>query len=119
MLGQPERTPPVHTQRLERGAAAQERLVVGEQDRLVDRDEATAPDRHCEQAHRATGSASGAPIASSSGRALTSDSSISASGSESHTIPPPTQRWIRPSATAKVRIVSARSRSPFGYTRPI
>ena len=28
-------------------------------------------------------------------------------------MPPPTQRWIRPSAIANVRIVSARSRSPF------
>ena len=33
-----------------------------------------------------------APIASSSGRAFTQDSSISSSGSESHTMPPPTQR---------------------------
>ena len=53
-----------------------------------------------------------------SGRAFTHDSSISASGSESQTMPPPTQRWIRPSATANVRIVSARSRSPFGQIRP-
>ena len=53
-----------------------------------------------------------------SGLAFTHDSSISAAGSESHTIPPPTQRWIRPSATAKVRIVSASSKSPFGQMRP-
>ncbi len=33
-------------------------------------------------------------------------------------MPPPTQRWSSPSATAKVRIVSARSRSPFGWIRP-
>ena len=33
-------------------------------------------------------------------------------------MPPPTQRWMRPSAMAKVRIVSARSRSPFGQTVP-
>ena len=33
-------------------------------------------------------------------------------------MPPPTQRWMRPSATAKVRIVSARSRSPFGQIVP-
>ena len=45
---------------------------------------------------------------------MTHDSSISASGSESQTIPPPTQRWTRPSATASVRIVSASSKSPFG-----
>ena len=51
------------------------------------------------------------------GRAFVHDSSISASGSESQTTPPPTQRWIRPSATAKVRIVSARSRSPLPRTR--
>ena len=54
------------------------------------------------------------PTEASSGRAFTHDSSISASGSESQTIPPPTQRWMRPSAIAKVRIVSARSKSPFG-----
>ncbi len=39
-------------------------------------------------------------------------------GSESQTMPPPTHRWIRPAATAKVRIVSARSRSPFERIRP-
>ena len=33
-------------------------------------------------------------------------------------MPPPTQRWIRPSTTANVRIVSASSRSPFGQTVP-
>ena len=33
-------------------------------------------------------------------------------------MPPPTHRWIRPSATAKVRIVRASSRSPFGHTLP-
>ena len=33
-------------------------------------------------------------------------------------MPPPTQRWMRPSATANVRIVSARSRSPFGRIVP-
>ena len=49
---------------------------------------------------------------------MTHDSSISASGSESQTIPPPTQRWIRPSATANVRIVSASSKSPFAANRP-
>ena len=38
----------------------------------------------------------GAPIAASSGAAFVHDSSISASGSESQTMPPPTQRWIRP-----------------------
>ena len=59
-----------------------------------------------------------APIAASSGRAFTQDSSISSAGSESHTMPPPTQRWIRPSATAKVRMVSARSKSPFGQIVP-
>ena len=32
-------------------------------------------------------------------------------------MPPPTQRWIAPSAIANVRIVSARSRSPFAVDR--
>ena len=114
VLLEPERAPAVDTRRLESGAPAQERLVVGEQDGLVHRDEAAPAHRHSEQAQRRTASRSGAPIASSSGRALTSDSSISASGSESQTIPPPTQRWIRSSATANVLIVRARSRSPFG-----
>ena len=56
--------------------------------------------------------------AARSGRAFTHDSSISASGSESQTIPPPTQRWTRPAATANVRIVSASSKSPFGRSTP-
>ena len=73
-----------------------------------------AADREREERHRATASRSGAPIAARSGRAFTHDSSISAAGSESHTMPPPTQRWIWPSATANVRIVRARSRSPLG-----
>ena len=34
-------------------------------------------------------------------------------------MPPPTQRWISPPAIANVRIVRPRSRSPFGWTRPI
>ena len=33
-------------------------------------------------------------------------------------MPPPTQRWTRPSATANVRIVSASSKSPFALDRP-
>ena len=33
-------------------------------------------------------------------------------------MPPPTQRWICPAATANVRMVSASSRSPFGWIRP-
>ena len=61
---------------------------------------------------------SGAPIASRSGAALTSDSATSSDGSESQTTPPPTQRWMRPSAIANVRIVSASSRSPLPWTRP-
>ena len=50
---------------------------------------------------------------SSSGRAFVHDSSTSVAESESQTMPPPTQRWIVSSATAKVRMVSARSKSPF------
>ena len=66
-------------------------------------DEPAARDRDGEEVH----------TAASSGRALTHDSSISAAGSESHTMPPPTHRWMAPSAIANVRMVSARSRSPF------
>ena len=55
-------------------------------------------------------------MAASSGAAFVHDSSTSAAGSESHTTPPPTQRWIEPSAIANVRIVSASSKSPFPWT---
>src|SRR5205823_924319 len=100
-------------------APPQEALVVGVYDRLVGVDHAAAGDRDREQRHRAaTGWGIGAPIAASSGAAFVHDASISASGSESQTIPPPTHRWMRPSATAKVRIVSASSRSPFGQIVP-
>ena len=55
-----------------------------------------------------------APSSASNGRALTSDSSTSAAGSESQTMPPPAHRWISPAAIANVRMVSPSSRSPFG-----
>ena len=45
---------------------------------------------------RPTAAWSGAPIAASSGSAFVSDSATSAAGSESHTTPPPTQRWTAP-----------------------
>ena len=59
------------------------------------------------------------PIASSSGRAFVQDSSTSLAGSESQTTPPPTQRWSTPPATANVRMVRVRSKSPLPYTFPI
>ena len=109
-----ERHTAVGAHRLERRASAQQRLVVRAKDRRLRVDEAAPGDRHGEQAQTAT-----LPLtAARSGRAFTHDSSISASGSESQTIPPPTQRWIRPSATANVRIVSASSKSPFALDRP-
>src|SRR5581483_9087101 len=92
-------------------------FVVGVQHGLVERHDAAAELREREERHT-TAARSGAPIACSSGRAFTHDSSISACGSDSQTMPPPTQRWMRPSATANVRIVNARSKSPFGWTRP-
>ena len=49
--------------------------------------------------------------AASSGRALTHDSSISASGSESQTMPPPTQRWIAARRRPRTCGSSARARS--------
>ena len=132
MLPEPERAAAVHAQRLERRAAAREALVVRRDHGLRRVDDAEPGDRGREGAtltgDRLRGAraprsgrgepSSGAPIASSSGAALTSDSSTSARGSESQTMPPPTQRWIRPSAIANVRIVSASSRSPFPCTRP-
>src|SRR5688572_21120234 len=117
MLGEAERRAVIDADRLERAAAAHQRLVVGEEHGLGRIDDAAAAHSHREETQRATAS-TGAPIAASSGRAFVHDSSISASGSESQTIPPPTQRWIRPSATANVRIVSASSRSPLPRTTP-
>ncbi len=111
VVGEQERPAAVHANRLERRAAAEERVVVGVEDRLGRIDEPTTGDRDGEQRHRHAGTRP--PTAASSGRALTHDSSISASGSESQTIPPPTHRWIHPSAIANVRIVSASSKSPF------
>ena len=96
MLGQLERPAAVDADRLERGPAAQQRLVVGAEHRLGGIDDAAAADRDREQVdavrHRRASASTGAPIAASSGRAFVHDSSISASGSESQTIPPPTQR---------------------------
>src|SRR5215218_4040590 len=123
MLGEPKRATVVHPHRLERCPAAGEPLVVRRENRLSGVDEAAPGDGHGQQAagtHRAPtargcptvdpssrlqGSTRGAPIARSSGSALTHDSAISAFELESHTTPPPTQRWICPSAIAKVRIV--------------
>src|SRR5262249_43201765 len=105
-----ERRTAVHAKRLERAATPDEALVVRVHRGRTGLDETAAGDGEREQRHRAS--------APSSGRALIHDSSISASGSESQMMPPPTQRWIVPSAIAKVRIVSARSRSPFGRSVP-
>src|SRR4029079_9811546 len=103
-----ERQPAVGAHGLERNAAAQERLVVCPEDGLARVDEPAPRDRDRVQRH----------TAARSGRAFTHDSSISASGSESQTMPPPTQRWIVPSATANVRMVRAKSKSPFACTVP-
>ena len=110
VVGEQERPAAVDADRLERGAAAKQRVVVGAEDRLARIDEPAAGDRDGEQRRHA---GTRPPTAASSGRALTHDSSISASGSESQTMPPPTQRWIHPSAIANVRIVRASSKSPF------
>ena len=92
MLGEAEGPTLIDPQRLERAAATHECLVVGVDDRLVGIDETAPRDGEREQRHARTGSGSDAPIACRSGRALTQDSSISSSGSESQTMPPPTQR---------------------------
>ena len=91
MLGEAEPRAGVDADRLEGAAAAQQRLVVGAEHRFRRIDDAATADRDCQNAHRIAAS-SGAPIAASSGPAFVHDSSISASGSESQTIPPPTQR---------------------------
>src|SRR5471032_2977442 len=111
MLFQEHRAAPSDPDGLESGGAAKERLVVAKEHRLAGIDKPAPCDAGRQQGHRSTPAL---PIEASNGRALTHDSSISASGSESQTIPPPTQRWICPSAIANVRIVRARSRSPFG-----
>src|SRR5207253_432943 len=115
---EPERPAAVDADGLEGRAAAEESLVVRVHDRSVWIDHAAAGHGEREQRHRIAASVRGAPIAATSGRSLTHDSSISSSGSESQTIPPPTQTWMRPSTTAKVRIVSASSKSPFGWIVP-
>ena len=118
VLLEPERRAAVDAQRLERRrgrAGAPRRRRAGRARRGRRR---RAPRRRPRAASSRRSASTGAPIAASSGRAFVHDSSISASGSESQTIPPPTQRWMRPSATANVRIVSASSRSPFPRTTP-
>ena len=77
-----ERAAAVHAERLEDRSPAQERIVAGTEDRLARVDEAAAGNRDREQIH----------ATARSGRAFTHDSSISAAGSESHVMPPPTQR---------------------------
>ena len=119
VLFEPERPTAVDADRLERGPPAQEALRRrrGAPARSGRRARARRPPgrgRSCSDRHRRLE----LPTAARRGRALTQDSSISARGSESQTMPPPTQRWISPSATANVRIVSASSRSPFGWIRP-
>src|SRR4029077_9361903 len=51
-----ERVATVHPRRLERSAAAQERLVVNEEDRLVGVDKSASADCEGEQRHLAAGS---------------------------------------------------------------
>ena len=92
-----ERSPLVDAHGLEGRTSAQERAVVRMDDRRRRVDDTAAARGDGEQAHAATpvlGLASlwPAPIAASSGRALTHDSSTSWAGSESATMPPPTQR---------------------------
>ncbi len=115
VLLEAKRPSAVDPERLEGRLASQQRQVVGVQDRLVRVDDPAAGDRQREQRH--AGSGSGAASARSRrGAAVPSPTTPRSPppGSESHTMPPPTQRWMRPSATAKVRIVRASSRSPFG-----
>src|SRR5262249_1602758 len=104
-----------HAHGLECGGATQQGLVVGKEDRRRGIDQADAGDSGGEQRRHA---ATRLPSALRSGRAVVHDSSISAAGSESQTIPPPTQRWTRASATASVLIVSASSKSPSGRSTP-
>ena len=117
---EPERATRVDAQRLERGAAAEQRLVVGADDGLVRVDEPAAG--HGER-ERLT--------ATLAGRRAAARRSRRAAGAPSSTTrrPRPRDRSPRrrrrrprggcgPSATANVRIVSASSRSPFPWTRP-
>ena len=60
-----------------------------------------------------------APMAASSGRALSRHSSSSRSGSESATIPPPTPSQALPRATSKVRIATFSSSPDNGLAIPM
>ena len=91
MRAEPERRTVVDADRLEHGLSAKHGEVVRMQHGLVDRHDAGAETREREQRH-AIAAGSGAPIAASSGRAFTHDSSTSSRGSESQTMPPPAQR---------------------------
>ena len=77
-----ERTAAVHAGRLEDRSPPQEHVVTSIEHGLARIDEAAAGDGNCEQIH----------ATARRGRALTHDSSISASASEPHVMPPPTQR---------------------------
>src|SRR5260370_35886049 len=109
MLVEEKRPAVIHAQCLERGASPEQRFVVGTEHRLAHVDEAATRHGDREDVHA---------LAASRGRAFTHDSSTSASGSESHTIPPPTQRWSAPSTAAKGRPVGARTGTPIGDTGP-
>src|SRR5262249_10190816 len=115
MLVEPEGSTFVDPQRLECRLPTEKRFVVGAHDGLLRIAEPAAGHGHGHERHARTAFSTGSsePIASSSGRAFVHDSSTSVAGSESHTTPPPTQRWTRPPSSANVRIVSASSKSPF------
>src|SRR5262249_11701095 len=107
--------PAAHANGLEGGRTAEKRLVVWVEHRGRGVDEADARDRRGEEGRHA---GTRLPTAARSGLAFTQDSSTPPPGSESKTIPPPTERWTRPAATASVLIVRARSKSPSGCTTP-
>ena len=80
MLGEAKRLAAVHAERLEGAPATHECLVVHVDHGLAGRDEPSPGNGERKDVHARTGSGNGAPIASSSGRAFTSDSSISSCG---------------------------------------
>ena len=105
MLVEAEGAAAVDPQRLERRPPAREALVVAAITALAGSTTPSpeTPPRGAARSHppapaRAPTASSGAPIARRSGAAFTSDSATSSAGSESQTIPPPTQRWSGRSA---------------------
>jgi len=92
VLFEPKGSSAVHPECLERSSPPKQRLVVRPDDRLGRIDEPAARHSEGKNAHARIVSGTCEPMDASSGRAFVHDSSTSVAGSESQTMPPPTQR---------------------------